>query len=171
MNKCFNCGNETLNPKYCSRTCSASSNNKGVVRNPKIHESYQYCINCSLPIEGSGRKFCCKSCSYDYKKEQTYKNYLNNQEYFSDGLYNLSNIKPHIMVEQNNKCTLCNSLNIHNGKPLVFVLDHIDGNARNNLRTNLRCICPNCDSQLDTYKSKNKNSARHYMRYKKEKAS
>lgn len=26
----------------------------------------------------------------------------------------------------------------------------------------MRLICPNCDSQLDTYKSKNKNSARNF---------
>ena len=43
-----------------------------------------------------------------------------------------------------------------------FVLDHIDGDASNNWKTNLRLICPNCDSQLDTYKSKNKNSARKF---------
>lgn len=41
-----------------------------------------------------------------------------------------------------------------------MVLDHIDGDASNNTRENFRCVCPNCDSQLDTYKSKNKNSAR-----------
>jgi len=33
------------------------------------------------------------------------------------------------------------------------------------MRENYRCVCPNCDSQLDTYKSKNKNSARE-TRYK-----
>jgi transcription initiation factor IIE alpha subunit len=42
----------------------------------------------------------------------------------------------------------------------VFVLDHINGDAARSDRDNLRLICPNCDSQLDTYKSKNKNSAR-----------
>lgn len=41
-------------------------------------------------------------------------------------------------------------------------IDHINGHANNNTRTNLRLICPNCDSQLDTYKSKNKNSDRIY---------
>ena len=46
-----------------------------------------------------------------------------------------------------------------------FILDHIDGHASNNKRDNLRCICPNCDSQLDTYKSKNKNGDRYYYRY------
>lgn len=47
---------------------------------------------------------------------------------------------------------------------LTFILDHIDGNADNNSRDNLRLICPNCDSQLSTYKSKNKNSARRKYR-------
>lgn len=47
-----------------------------------------------------------------------------------------------------------------NNLELVFILDHIDGNADNNERINLRLVCPNCDSQLDTYKSKNKGSAR-----------
>lgn len=41
----------------------------------------------------------------------------------------------------------------------------IDWNASNNKRENLRLICPNCDSQLETFKSKNKNSAR--RKYKK----
>lgn len=50
-----------------------------------------------------------------------------------------------------------------------MILDHIDGDASHNTRENLRCVCPNCDSQLDTYKSKNKNGSRSYYRYNKEK--
>jgi hypothetical protein len=46
------------------------------------------------------------------------------------------------------------------GKPLIFVLDHIDGNADNNARSNLRMVCPNCDSQLPTYKNRNLGSVR-----------
>lgn len=37
-------------------------------------------------------------------------------------------------------------------------------NKARNYRNNLRLVCPNCDSQLDTFKSKNKSSARQKYR-------
>ena len=72
----------------------------------------------------------------------------------------MQNYKKYFLEEQNHRCAICGLKDEWNGKTLVFILDHIDGNADNNNRENLRLICPNCDSQLDTFKSKNKNSAR-----------
>ena len=71
-----------------------------------------------------------------------------------------------IINEQNGVCAICGMKPEWNGKPLVFIIDHIDGHASHNYRENLRAICPNCDSQLDTYKSKNKCGDRYYYRYR-----
>ena len=73
-------------------------------------------------------------------------------------------IREYILNKQNCLCQICGIKNEWNGKVLNFVLDHIDGNASNNFEQNLRLICPNCDSQLSTFKSKNKNSARTHRR-------
>lgn len=69
-------------------------------------------------------------------------------------------IRDFVLEKQNFKCAICGISNEWNGKPLNFVLDHINGDCSNSSYNNIRLICPNCDSQLDTYKSKNKNSAR-----------
>jgi hypothetical protein len=50
------------------------------------------------------------------------------------------------------------------GLPLVFVLDHVDGDASNNQCENLRLVCPNCDSQLPTFKARNRGNERAWRR-------
>lgn len=105
-------------------------------------------------------KFCSKECEVEYKSIEKYKHYLENQEFYCDSKKQLRFVKKHILKEQNNCCDICGNKNEWNNKSIVFILDHVDGNAANNRKENLRLICPNCDSQLDTYKSKNKNSAR-----------
>jgi hypothetical protein len=50
------------------------------------------------------------------------------------------------------------------GKLLGTILDHIDGNPSNNNRDNVRLICPNCDSQLPTYKGRNRGNGRYERR-------
>lgn len=75
-----------------------------------------------------------------------------------------NSIRRYIEKDQNYKCAICGLPEIWNGKELHFVLDHIDGDASNNFRNNLQLICPNCDSQLPTFKSRNKNSARTFRK-------
>lgn len=40
--------------------------------------------------------------------------------------------------------------------PIAFELHHIDGNRHNHSLDNLKLLCPNCHSQTDTFRAKNK---------------
>lgn len=73
-------------------------------------------------------------------------------------------IREYIRSDQRGCCAICGIWREWNGRALNFVLDHIDGDAMNNCRGNLRLICPNCDSQWPTFKSRTMGKGRHYRR-------
>jgi hypothetical protein len=139
--------------------------NKGVTKYGK-----GICLNCGkefIVYANKQNKFCDNKCQGEYHHKLAYEEFLQGNESIMRANYSPKPFKDDILKEQGGVCAICSQLPIWNNKPLVFILDHIDGNAANNRRDNLRCICPNCDSQLDTYKSKNKNGARSYYRYHK----
>lgn len=66
-------------------------------------------------------------------------------------------LKNRLLKEQviENVCFIC-GINKWNQKEINLELDHIDGNRINHQLSNLRLLCPNCHSQTDTYRSKNR---------------
>lgn len=56
----------------------------------------------------------------------------------------------------NNECSFHTEPPVWNGKPLPLILDHRNGNNSDNRPQNLRWLCPNCDSQLETRGGLNK---------------
>ncbi len=139
--------------------------NKGISkRKDKV-----FCKNCGKDITHKyGNIYCDVHCQTEFQRREKYEYFLTEPEEFQRADYNPSKwIRSIILEEQNGKCNICGIPNEWNGKELTFILDYIDGRASHNVRSNLRLICPNCDSQLDTYKSKNKNSDRTY-RYNKQ---
>lgn len=73
-------------------------------------------------------------------------------------------VKLYLLDAQAGSCALCGVAAEWNGSPLAFVLDHIDGDSTNNRRENLRLVCPNCDSQLPTFKARNRGGGRAWRR-------
>lgn len=118
------------------------------------------CKLCNNDIDVYSAKYCSIKCANKHRSLKTYNDFLTNNEKYCRASYSPTLLKKFFLEEQNHCCAICNMKDEWNNKSLVFVLDHIDGDASNNKRENLRLVCPNCDSQLDTFKSKNKNSAR-----------
>lgn len=48
-------------------------------------------------------------------------------------------------------CDLCGMAPFWNGKKLILVLDHVNGNSSDHRIENLRLLCPNCNSQQETF--------------------
>ena len=125
----------------------------------------KYCSKCGKPIYSENKSGLCQECYRLDVNEKKVQRWLETGDTGCKVATTLRNcIRGYILESQNNKCAICGLSTEWNGKELHFVLDHIDGDAANNHKENLRLICPNCDSQLDTYKSKNKNSARNHRK-------
>lgn len=71
--------------------------------------------------------------------------------------YNRKEVKKHLLklgIKQN-KCEICGFEGMWNGKLIICILDHINGINNDHRLENLRMVCPMCNSQLDTFCSKN----------------
>lgn len=82
------------------------------------------------------------------------KSKISNKELFTaNSKYSRSTVKARILKENlmEYKCEQCGQLPNWEGKELVLVLDHINGVANDHRLENLRFLCPNCNSQQDTF--------------------
>ena len=118
---------------------------------------YFTCINCNKTNNQKGPqyvgKYCNNKCQGEYRSRQWF---INNEPLFENGTLKSRNaIKKFVKIRDGYHCSICGQLPTHNGKDLIMIIDHIDGDASNNLPSNFRLVCPNCDTQLPTYKAKN----------------
>jgi hypothetical protein len=73
---------------------------------------------------------------------------IENSTYSNTGSLKLRLIKSGLLQ---NKCYICGLMPEWNGKYLTLVLDHKNGFHIDNRIENLRLLCPNCNSQTDTF--------------------
>ena len=163
---CVECGIETANPKFCSRSCSAKYNNRKYPKRKRALPSGE-CQRCSKPLtKRYDSTYCSLRCSGLSRRDKVVAAWLNGDD---TGLTSIGTLKPGIKEwlreVRGDACEMCgwNEVNPYTGKVPV-VADHIDGDWQNNTLDNLRLLCPNCDSLQSTYKAANKGKGRSWRR-------
>lgn len=149
VKNCPNCGKETTNPQFCSRSCAASYTNKV---SPKRKGKPHYCKYCGVPI--SRHRLKCENCvsaqSVDWSQRtigdiQKAAKYqvsaqvrdFARQEYAKSG-------RPYVChncgYEKHVEICHIEAINRFPPETLVAVVSGID---------NLIALCPNCHWEFD----------------------
>ena len=115
------------------------------------------CLICKQPTDG---KFCSHDCQ---GKDRWNKVASRIRDKKSGEGFGVRSVKRVLIEDRGLKCEIC-GITEWLGKPLVVIMDHVDGNSNNWMFDNLRLICSNCDTTLPTYKSRNKGNGRFFRR-------
>lgn len=110
------------------------------------------CIICKKPTHN--KHHCSNECRYTHDEQ-------NREELFKNGKQKRRGIVYKFLVERDgNKCAECELPGTWRQKPLRLWVDHKDGDASNDSPKNFQLLCPNCESQTETSRGKNRGKGR-----------
>lgn len=111
------------------------------------------CKFCRKELVKLHSRYCNFQCKVDERNAET-------QRMLIAGVPIRPSRKRKFFIEKyGHSCWQC-KLSVWQSKPIPLNLDHIDGNSENDLESNLRLLCLNCDGLNPTFGSKNWGSGR-----------
>lgn len=157
MKNCKKCKNSFEPKKGLLNYCSIECRNSRIWTEEdkkKKSESAKNSEKLKLSIENTKKWFDYKN--HGKKIQDSWNKKLLNEDF---NKLSFLRLRKRVILEQSGCCNHC-GISEWNGKPITLELDHIDGNNQNNERSNLESICPNCHSQTNTWRGKNKTNKR-----------
>jgi hypothetical protein len=151
--KCLHCDTsisyEYRRNKFCGSVCAATFSQKA---GPNRKRS-RFCKVCDGPRPKGFTVYCSHECMETDRRQTSL------QKLDDGSLIYRATIKKILVKERGWCCEVCQTKEWLK-QPIPLELDHIDGDAGNNLPSNLRLICPNCHALTPTAKGRNKGFGR-----------
>lgn len=146
MRSCFNCGKETKNPRFCSRSCSAKVTNREVVKR-KFKE--KKCKRCDAVIM-IPRRITCDDCN-ESVVNRTLRDISKRKEPYTSKFAGVRSNAKIVAREMNQSCYICGynkHVEVCHIKPVnSFSLDSRVSEV--NGISNLIILCPNHHWEFD----------------------
>ena len=160
--RCITCQNTIKSYRtYCDKCLTT----RPIGGRPANQQAAATCLHCLKSIP-KGNKYCSSECQSVYKFETRIAETENTGSFFPNTKFNTSTtfVRRYLRHKHGDKCAVCGLGNTWNNMPIHLILDHINGIPNDWSINNIRLVCPNCDSQLPTFKAKNKGNGRPYRK-------
>lgn len=154
--------------KFCSRSCSATMNNRLWPKRMRLLGPVKKCKACDSTFESVSADYCSRRCYLDQRFSSFVIRWKAGDESGRSGYAVSEYIFSYLHKLQCGCCALC-KVSEWLGQSLKLQLDHIDGRHQNCSPENVRLLCPNCHAQQPTSGSRNNGKGRpERLKYSKE---
>lgn len=140
--------------RTCSDECKDSYLQRRRANRMGKHRTCKFCSG-KIDVSRGQSQYCSKECKtkamFGTRKQLNLRSpYIKNADMILvEGVRSRRSMLHRALQERGvtYKCQECGQDPEWNGRILVLEIDHVDGNPRNNVESNLRYLCPNCHSQ------------------------